>query len=1160
LTRTVRKTSQGGASPPPVPLPAPDSPGSPSGSSSVRPAPWDGSEWYQALTLAERAHASGGAILDTDLELARERAERWRAQAPFGRADLWERRLAAGGLDEATFLELLGEAPSALRDRVGARPAWLTALARAFDPFLRSGGDAVITPALPSAGAGDQTGFLDLLAPPLADACTRLRDTAERLALAGAGSRVAGVGLPFTPDAAVALLYPNLASRLLRQISRTLVLELHVARLLGRLAGDTAEERFRCFAAQLRRPEIALDLLRRYPVLARQAALRIEQWVATSGELLARLAADWQAILDAFSPHADPGPLAAVRAGAGDPHRGGRTVTLLRFASGFRLVYKPKPLVVEAAFQELLAWINARGFALPLRRVRVLVRDDYGWVEHVAAAACESGEEIERFYRRQGGLLALLYVLDAADIHSENLIAAGEHPVLVDLEALFHPWIGGPAAGHGARRVSGGHGVAPAVEAPPPAAAAPVPDPLPEVPSPARSVQRIGLLPERAWAAGDEAGVDMSGLGGAAGQQTPRPVLVIDAPGTDEMRFDRRRMELPAAANRPRLAGGGEVSLPRHAGAIATGFEAMYRLLLAGRDELLRAGGPLDAFVGAEVRVVLRPTLAYESMLTESFHPDVLGNALLRDEHFDRLWAAVEHEPWLSGFIAFERRDLERGDVPLFTTRADSRDLWTSHGDRLPQMMAASGLERVREGLRALGPADLVLQLWNAQGSLAAVELTAGARRRPPYDLVAAPRPAGRQELLAAATAVADRLAALASREHDRILWFGLAPTGGGVWQFGALQADLYGGLPGVALFLAQMAAVTSEAPYAELARGAVAALLPMARPIEEAKVPLELLGAMSGWGGLIYTFAHLAALWGDPALLDAAEGCLARLPDLIDADDTLDLIDGAAGCLAALLALYELRPAEATLATAVRCGERLLTCSEAQPAGIGWRNVPAFPLPLTGFSHGAAGIAWSLLRLAAATGEERFAAAGRQGLAFERSLYSPERGNWTDRRGEMARDPLHKSEKLMCAWCHGAAGIGLSRLAALPLLDDPALHEEIAIAVRTTLAEGFGLNHCLCHGDLGCLEFLLLASRRLGDAALAEQVYRLAGGVLANVATDGWRFGMPASAEPPGLMLGLAGIGYGFLRLAFPEQVPSVLLLETRAGGALAPRSSPRF
>jgi type 2 lantibiotic biosynthesis protein LanM len=1134
--------------------------------------------------------AAGDTITQgTDLELARQRATRWRAQA-FGRLELWERRLAADGLDEAAFLELLGETPAALRDRCAARPAWLTALADAFAGFLRCGGASAVAPdagaaagvtlSLPSAGQGDKTGFLDLLAPLLHAACARLRSAAERLAVAGAGSLAAAPGPPFTADAAVALLYPNLASRLLRQISRTLVLELHVARLLDGLAGDTAEERFRSFAAQLRRPEVALELLQRYPVLARQAALRIEQWLETSRELLARLATDWQEILDAFTPHADPGPLVEVRAGAGDPHHGGRTVTLLRFASRFRLVYKPKPLAVEAAFQELLAWVNARGFAPPLRRVRVLARDGYGWVEHVDSAACGGEEEVERFYRRQGGLLALLYALDAADIHSENLIAAGEHPVLVDLEALFHPWIGGAAAGGGASLVAGGQ------------AAAPARAPLPEVLSPTRSVLRIGLLPERTWAAGEEAGVDVSGLGGAPGQWTPRPVLVVDAPGTDEMRFDRRRMEVPAAANRPRLAGGAEVSLPRHAGAVAAGFELMYRLLLAGRDELLREGGPLDAFAGAEVRILLRPTLTYEGLLTESFHPDVLGNALLRDQHFDRLWAAVESEPWLSCFIADERRDLERGDVPIFTTRADSRDLWTGEGERLPAMLAATGLERVREGLRALGPADLVLQLWTVQGSLAAVELTAGTRRRPPYRLVAAPVPAGRQELLAAAAAVADRLAALASREHDRTMWYGLAPTGGGVWQFGALQADLYGGMPGIALFLAQLAAVTGEARHAELARGALAALLPLARPVEEASVPLLLLGAWSGWGGVIYTFAHLAALWGDPVLLDAAESCVARLPELIDADETLDLIDGAAGCLAALLALHELRPAAATLTAALRCGERLLARAEPQQTGIGWRNVPAFPQALTGFSHGTAGIAWALLRLAAATGEERFATAAREGLAFERSLYLPERGNWADRRGEAARggmagevpssaaaagsddaesrepagtgtgadaaarDPLHASEQLMCAWCHGATGIGLSRLAALSLLDDPAFHEEIAIAIRTTLAEGFGLSHCLCHGDLGCLDFLLLASRQLGDAALAEQVYQLAGGVLGNVAADGWRFGMPAGAEPPGLMLGLAGIGYGFLRLAFPERVPSVLLLETRTDSALALRA----
>ena len=46
---------------------------------------------------------------------------------------------------------------------------------------------------------------------------------------------------------------------------------------------------------------------------------------------------------------------------------------------------------------------------------------------------------MRRFYLRQGGYLALLHTLYAGDFHFENLLAAGEHPMLIDLEALFHP-------------------------------------------------------------------------------------------------------------------------------------------------------------------------------------------------------------------------------------------------------------------------------------------------------------------------------------------------------------------------------------------------------------------------------------------------------------------------------------------------------------------------------------------------------------------------------------------------------------------------------------------------------------------------------------------------------------------------------------------------
>ena len=69
-----------------------------------------------------------------------------------------------------------------------------------------------------------------------------------------------------------------------------------------------------------------------------------------------------------------------------------------------------------------------------------------------------------------------------------------------------------------------------------------------------------------------------------------------------------------------------------------------------------------------------------------------------------------------------------------------------------------------------------------------------------------------------------------------------------------------------------------------------------------------------------------------------------------------------------------------------------------------------------------------------------------------------------------------------MTAWCHGAPGIGLARLCSLQHLDDAAIRAEIGTALQTTLAQGFGGNHSLCHGDLGNLELLLQASEMLDD------------------------------------------------------------------------------
>jgi type 2 lantibiotic biosynthesis protein LanM len=358
-------------------------------------------------------------------------------------------------------------------------------------------------------------------------------------------------------------------------------------------------------------------------------------------------------------------------------------VLIVKFSSGFQVVYKPKSLAVDGHFQELLTWLNDRGNHPLFRVLKILDRGSYGWVEFVTAQSCSSIAEIQRFYERQGGYLALLYALEATDFHFENLIAAEEHPVLVDLEALFHPHVGGielQEADELANRTLN------------------------------YSVLGVGLLPERMWSNAESEGIDISGLGMVAGQLTPFKVSQWEGVGTDEMRLTRKRVPMSGSQNRPTLVAT-EVNTLDYIDAIVAGFTAMYQLLLQYRDDLLSIDGPLARFAEDEVRVIVRATWTYATLLHESFHPDVLRNALDRDRLFDRLWAQVEHRPYLAKLIPAEREDLQKGDIPMFTTRPGSRDLWSSSNNRITNFFERSGMELVRHRLQQLSEDDLRQQL-----------------------------------------------------------------------------------------------------------------------------------------------------------------------------------------------------------------------------------------------------------------------------------------------------------------------------------------------------------------------------------------------------------------------------------------------------------------
>jgi type 2 lantibiotic biosynthesis protein LanM len=388
---------------------------------------------------------------------------------------------------------------------------------------------------------------------------------------------------------------------------------------------------------------------------------------------------------------------------------------------------------------------------------------------------------------------------------------------------------------------------------------------------------------------------------------------------------------------------------------------------------------------------------------------------------------------------------------------------------------------------------------------------------------------------------VGDRLCETAIIGENEVSWLDFHLTRERIWSVSVTGLDLYSGVAGICLFLAYLGVATHERKYTSLARQIVA-VLHVYKDTSSADALSS--GAFYGWGGPIYLYTHLAVLWQDASLLIEAEKLVERLMHAIEKDQQFDLIGGVAGGICALLTLYRISPSSSVLAAARQCGDYLLAHATATPAGMEWPDIIAQEQPFASYTHGVAGIACSLFDLAALSGEDRFRQAALAAIAYERRLSAQEAQNWPD---------LHTSEQMEGApeksyavtWCRGAPGVGMARLKSLRYLDDTAVREEIALALQATLAQGFGLNHSLCHGDLGNLDVLFTAGQLLDDDGYRAEAARLAARILDSVEREGWCTGVPLGVETPGLMLGIAGIGYQLLRLARPDLVPSVQALE---------------
>ncbi len=873
-----------------------------------------------------------------------------------------------------------------------------------------------------------------------------------------------------------------------------------------------------------------IKIFTQYPVYARLISQCCLQWGENTFEFIERLSADLADIAELFNSNKAAGKALEIKAGMSDPHNGGKTVLIVKFSSGLKIVYKPKCIETEKIYNESIERLNELGIALKLKTFKTLTRKTYGWSEFVEYAPCESLDEVKKFRFRCGELLAIHYMLGDTDCHSENIIAHGQYPVFIDNETLFCPRKPLQTDNIGLENAYA-------------AALNQIED----------SVLKTLLLP--VWIeSSPNRWIDVSGLGGENEGEKAFEVREWSGVNTDNMRFksvtrSEKRYNLPVYKNRT-------FALEEHLDDFMAGFKEAYSFLAANKNTILAPDSSFNKFNGLKIRMVFRATKVYARLLTSSFDPDNYRNGAVYSLSFmPLLKAAISGGPGkpLRELARAERGMLENGDIPYFTISTASNKINFSSEDKNEDkdkeviFFADPSYEEFVTRLNNFSESGLATQLSFIKGALyikkthiIAVEnsaaddepLNVGPSKTRTHDF-----------FIEKAVNIARTIEESAIRADNKtISWIApLLEPKSQRYFLSPLGSDFFGGASGVALFFAALYRITLNSKYKNFAlETAYSALETLKKERAGSLTKTTGVLGISTSASLIYALIKISELTDNCELIDAAVKISGYAGlDAFHSDRYYDIIAGGAGTILCLLKLYETTGGKDILAKAAAAGKHLLSSRVETGCGRAWKNIS--DSCLGGFSHGAAGIAYALLKLYKACGDKKFKAAALEAIKYEKSIFTRE-GGWRDLRFESADG----ENRLNNSWCHGSAGIGLGRLAASDILDNDNIRRDIDHAIDLVSgARLSAIDHCCC-GNMGYAEFLFYAGQKTGRPELKKLGLNIIS-LIAERSEKNKHYMIlgPGGSCNPSFFQGLSGIGYHFLRLNFAEQIGPVLTFE---------------
>lgn len=847
------------------------------------------------------------------------------------------------------------------------------------------------------------------------------------------------------------------------------------------------------------------DILVKYPVLSRLIVLTIDYWIDSFIEMTNYLMKDIEKLEEVFNKNKPLGKVEKVKTALSDSHNEGRSVYILEFASGTKIVFKPRSLEIDKIWSKLLVWMKEKNYPIDLKTPKVITFDSYGWIEYIDRISLEDKEESDMFFYRSGAIFAIVYILGGKDFHTENIIAWRNVPVLIDTETLLaHRVAPFNIDGNGMNAMQRAQDI--------------VND----------SVLSIGFLPF--WMKGSDGKfIDLGGI--TSNREDDKNTPVLNGQSFEAVDYTEK---------------------------ILQGFDLTYDFIVKHKDLLLSKDSPLNQLKSCIFRFVIRPTKSYANMLRHVMKPKFLKNGLHYSFEIERfalaflLNATDENLKELWNIFLSERDALERRDIPVFYGKAEDLALLDRNKVLYTKYFSDTAFDRVTQKIKGMNKKDKKLQMEYISFSILMKYKDIHSDHRLSYfNQRIDPTNDEKIEdsiLIKQSEAIYEYM--MKKRivgESNDFTWLAIqydiqaqkpiiAPLG----------IDLYNGVIGIGVFMSALYNLTRK----ESIKNNILLMLRNFRerlyddynplPIHRSK-----LGIGNGLGGLIRGLFAIGHYLEEESIKNDALYIAQRIyPYQIKNDSDLDVLKGTSGLLIALMDIYNYFEDEKVLELAQICGNHLLTKRVRFKVESEYRIWKTAKNHLTGFGHGVSGIANALYKLYNVTKEKKLYEAVVEAIAFEDNLYDNQYKNWHALMNGTRHNEKVKRES-MTGWCSGAPGIGLSRLTIDNCEDMANVKKDIENALMFTLNYPMESSDHICCGNSGRIDFLIEASLKLNRPKLWDEAKKRIWcmikrkGELGQYAFNGCEY---KEIINPSFFQGLSGIGYEIIRCINPHKYFSIL------------------